>query len=425
MKSSLFNVFVPAKQGYAIYNTLNESVLFCDEELKTALEKNDVEKIGQEHISTLQRYGIVVEKEEDELKMYQYRYNTRLCSKREIQLVAVTTYTCNLACPYCYEGKGEIYSCDMDLEMADRIAKVMQSQIVQMQSSYVTLILFGGEPLLNVEVGLYMVRKMREWCALNRRLIRTFMVTNGTLLTDERVSQLKGIDGVQLTFDGSQPYHDETRIYKNGKGTYSEVYSALKRALGAGMKVSLRIQVSKENWRSLEDLFRDINPFLQTGNVRLNIAPLSRYSGMCSNFSSHFLEKEEQDTVLPAMLQYSPDMKPVPNYVPCVAYSNNLIFDGRGDVYRCITSVGEDKRVGRISDEKIVWEPELYTFLERTPLKIERCSTCQYVPLCGGGCPRTAFLAHNTYEKSVCGGSRRVYSEVINQYVKKRFPDKF
>ncbi len=425
MKSSLFNVYVPAKQGYAIYNTLNESILFCDEELKSALEKNNLEKIKQ-YISTLQSYGIVVENTEDELKMYQYRYNTRLCSTQEIQFVAVTTYTCNLACPYCYEGKGEVYSCDMTLETADRIVKVMQSQIAKIKSSYVTLILFGGEPLLNVDVGLSIAKKLREWCAGNRRLIRTFLVTNGTLLTEEKASLLKGfIDGVQLTFDGSQPYHDRTRIYKNGKGTYSEVYSAVKHSLGAGMKVSLRIQVSKENWQHLKDLFQDIDPFLQTRDVRLNIAPLSQYSGMCSNFSSHFLEKEEQETVLPAMLQYSPDVRPVPNYLPCVAYSNNFIFDGRGSVYRCITSVGEDKRVGYISGERIVWEPELYTFLGRTPLKIKGCSTCQYVPLCGGGCPRTALLTHNSYESSVCGGSRKVYSEIVSQYVRKKFPEKF
>ena len=426
MKSSIFNVFVPAKKGYALYNTLTESILFCDQELKDALTAGNLDVITPEYIPTLKTYGIITEDTADELQVYQYRYNSRLFDRREIQFVAVTTYTCNLACPYCYEGKGEVYSCTMDSGMAEKIVNAMQKQISQMKSKYCTLILFGGEPLLNLDVGLEIVKEMKEWCTSHWVALRTFMVTNGTLLTEEKASVLQGlINGVQLTFDGSEPFHNTTRIYKNGKGTYSDVVSAMKYTLDAGMNISLRVQVSKENYHSMGDLFTDIRPFLETGRVNLNIAPLSYYSGMCNNFSSHFLEKEEQETVLPAILQYTPNVKPVPNYLPCVAYSNNLIFDGAGNIYRCITTVGEENRVGHLTDEGIIWEPELYAFMERNPLKIPGCKTCSYLPLCGGACPRTAFLTHGSYDTSVCGGSKKVYSETIGLYLKRKFPDRF
>ena len=425
MKSSVFNVFVPAKKGYALYNTLHESILFCDQELKDVLEKNP-DAVDPEYIPTLVNYGILVQNTTDELLQYKYNYNCRLFDTREIQFVAVTTYACNLACPYCYEGKGEIYSERMDKETAEKIVKTMQNQVIQSRSMYLTLILFGGEPLLNLDVGLYIVKEMRTWCQTHGVAMRTFMVTNGTLLTEEKAQELKGfIDGVQLTFDGSEQHHNTTRIYKNNKGTYRDVISAMKNALNAGMKVSLRIQVTKENWRDLKTLFIDIQPFLQSGNVTFNIAPLSRYSGMCSSFSSHFLEKEEQETVLPAVLQYSANVKPSPFYLPCVAYTNNLIFDGSGNIYKCITTVGEDTRIGHITEQGIVWEPELYRFVGRDPLKISECKTCSYLPLCGGGCPRTAFLTNNTYESSVCGGSKKVYHETIALYLKRRFPDRF
>jgi uncharacterized protein len=424
MKSSIFNVFVPAKKGYALYNTLNESVLFCDEELKNALEHN-IKGIAPEYIPTLKKYGVLVEDTTDELNIYQYRYNWAMFNTKEIQFVAVTTYKCNLACPYCYEGKGEVYSQNMDAEMAERIVKAMQSQVSQMQSRYVTVILFGGEPLLNLDVGLNIVEAMKTWCSSHGRAMRTFMVTNGTLLTEEKASALKGvIDGVQLTLDGSQPFHDTTRIYKNGKGTYYDVITAMKRALDNEMGVSLRIQVSKENYNSLKDLFEDINPFFGTGRVNVNIAPLSRYSGICSNYSSHFLEKEEQETVLPAVLSYTPNIKPVPHYTPCVAYSNNFIFDGSGGIYKCITTVGEDNPVGSLQGDQIVWNPELYSFMGRNPLKIPRCTTCAYLPLCGSGCPRTAFLTHNSYQSSVCGSSRKVYYETIRFYLHQKFPER-
>lgn len=312
------------------------------------------------------------------------------------------------------------------MEMADTILHVIQNRMIQQQSQNVTLILFGGEPLLNLEVGEHIGKTLKKWCQLHNRRLRTFMVTNGTLLTEGKAEAISEyVDGVQLTFDGSQPFHDATRIHKNGEGTYAEVLSAVKSALNAGMGISLRIQVSKENCLNLKELFSDIQPLMTTGRVKVNIAPLSRYSGMCSSYSSHFLEKEGQVTVLPAILSFTPDVTPSPQYLPCVAYTNNLIFVGNGDISRCITPVGEDQRVGHLEGEDIVWEPELYTFLGRDPLALDQCKTCQYLPLCGGGCPRTAYLEHTTYQSSVCGGSRFVFNESIDLFLRRRFPDRF
>ncbi|MBU7016212.1 MAG: radical SAM protein [Theionarchaea archaeon] len=425
MKSSLFNVFMPAKNGYALYNTLNESILFCDEELKNAVENNDFDVLSPEYREALKKYGVITEESTNELLIYQYRYNCRVFDTNKIQFTVVTTYACNLACPYCYEGKGEIYSGEMDYEVAEKVLRIMQDHVTQLQSKYVTLILFGGEPLLNLEVGVTIVKKMKEWCTTHNLAMRTFMVTNSTLLTKDKILSLKNvIDGFQITFDGSQSFHDTTRIYKNGKGTYTDVLKAVGAALSEGIDVSLRIQVSKENSPFMHHLFQDLAPYLETGKISLNIAPLSRYSGMCSNFSSHFLEKEEQETVLPAILQYNPHLQPAPNYIPCVAFTNSLIFDGNGSIYKCITTVGEDKRSGYIGEKGIVWEPELYTFMTRAPERIDECRKCSYLPLCGGGCPRTAYLNHKTYEKNVCGGSKKVYFEIIRAYLKRKFPER-
>lgn len=425
MKSSMFNVFVPAKNGYCIYNTLNQSVLFCDEELKNALESNP-DVLPSEYGAALKKVGVILDDTTDELLAYKYLYDCKAFETQKIQFVVITTYKCNLACPYCYEGKGEVYSQKMDHEMAEKIMKAMKNRILHLQSKFITLILFGGEPLLNFDVGIKIVKEMGVWCKKHDRVLRTFMVTNGTLLTKEICHLLRDhIDGVQLTVDGPQVYHDTTRIYKNGKGTYTDVIRALKTALECGIDVSLRVQISKENCHSMDQLFQDLKPFLESGKVTLNIAPLSRYSGICSNFSSQFLEKEDQETVLPAVLQYNPHLQPGAQCVPCVAFSNSLIFDGNGDIYKCITTVGEDKRIGYISDKGIVFEPELYTFMGRDPLKIPECSACCYLPLCGGGCPREAFLTHGTYQSAVCGGSKKVYYEMIAAYVRRKFPERF
>jgi len=105
MKSSMFNVFVPAKNGYCIYNTLNQSVLFCDEELKNALESNP-DVLPSEYGASLKKIGVILEDTTDELLAYKYLYDCKAFETHKIQFVVVTTYKCNPGLPVLLRGKG-------------------------------------------------------------------------------------------------------------------------------------------------------------------------------------------------------------------------------------------------------------------------------------------------------------------------------
>lgn len=99
---------------------------------------------------------------------------------------------CNLACTYCNEY--DDYSKPVPTEVM--IGRV--NQLADLGTSILTL--SGGEPLLHPELDDIIV-------AMRRRGVLACMITNGYLLTPERVRRLNraGLDHMQISIDNVQP----------------------------------------------------------------------------------------------------------------------------------------------------------------------------------------------------------------------------
>lgn len=53
MKASMYNMFIPCRKGFAAFNTLNGSILFVDEEMKTVLEKGELHRLTEKNRDAL------------------------------------------------------------------------------------------------------------------------------------------------------------------------------------------------------------------------------------------------------------------------------------------------------------------------------------------------------------------------------------
>ena len=104
----------------------------------------------------------------------------------------VVTRRCNLACTYCSEFDDFSKPVPTD-EMLLRI-----DRLADLGTTVVTLT--GGEPLLHPELE-QIIRRIRQ------RGIMAILVTNGYLLTRERIAQLNraGLDRMQISVDNVQP----------------------------------------------------------------------------------------------------------------------------------------------------------------------------------------------------------------------------
>jgi sulfatase maturation enzyme AslB (radical SAM superfamily) len=142
-----------------------------------------------------------------------------MANRRRIsRLTFILTTRCNMSCSYCYQRVRE------PRRMEWPVAKAAADLVLSMGGEKVELTFYGGEPLL--EFGL--MKRIVEHVEAARepeQRVRYWVVTNGTLFTDEVTDYLaaRGIT-ILLSFDGVP---EAQRI--RGEGTFETLDAALDR----------------------------------------------------------------------------------------------------------------------------------------------------------------------------------------------------
>ncbi|MCK4548922.1 MAG: anaerobic sulfatase maturase, partial [Candidatus Krumholzibacteria bacterium] len=136
---------------------------------------------------------------------------------------------CNLDCAYCfYLSKERLLETDSKWRMSDEVLEKFIRQYIEGQNyKEVVFSWQGGEPTL---LGLDFFRKVVE---LEKKYAPSWvrcendLQTNGTLLDDEWCAFLAENNFVVgLSLDGPKELHDHYRVYKDGRGTFDDVFRA-------------------------------------------------------------------------------------------------------------------------------------------------------------------------------------------------------
>lgn len=437
MKSSAYNMFVPCMKGFAVFNALTGSILFVDEEMKETIENGNLDRLSREDVEALQKVGVVVADDVDENLVLSYRLKHVIYSSQRATFSVLPTYACNLACPYCYEGRGELHRGTMTEEMVTKVINGIKAYCTHTGVHHLGLTLYGGEPLLHKNASLQLVSSLGQWAKATKTGYMCSMITNGTLVTEEVLSEFDPfLKMIQVTLDGPEEYHDARRVRKNGEGTYHSIMGAIGAARKKGILVMIRIQVAKDNVAVLDALFEDLaeRGFAADNGIRAYAFPLMDINEVCSSYAS--LCSEEETKMLPSLWrkarEYEIDLfsKPVQVFIsPYCSFAsrNSFLVDAVGDVYKCVSVVGEKAcRVARMTETGLTdITPELYAFTVRDPLEIEKCTTCRLLPLCGGGCAYRAFQKHGSYQAGDCTLHKGLEEEKLKLYLEKTYPDRF
>jgi uncharacterized protein len=127
----------------------------------------------------------------------------------------VLTHRCNHGCQYCHSSivGMERTDTDMSIETAERSVDLA----FQTTSPGITIEFQGGEPMANWEVLQHVVEYARQKNALANKNLSFALVTNLSLMDDEKLEYLLDRK-VQIctSLDGPQDLHDKIRIYKEG-----------------------------------------------------------------------------------------------------------------------------------------------------------------------------------------------------------------
>lgn len=134
---------------------------------------------------------------------------------------------CNLRCKYCFE-LGSHCKNNMSIDVIHKALDFLFQNAIDQNVNQVSLIMFGGEPLINmdgVEETFRYATELKRKTGIN---VSASTVTNGTIM-NQRVFDVyrKYRDElnlmVQISVDGIKEAHDENRVTIDGKGSFDMI----------------------------------------------------------------------------------------------------------------------------------------------------------------------------------------------------------
>jgi uncharacterized protein len=171
------------------------------------------------------------------------------------------THDCNLRCGYCYAGKKSHRSMSwrtakaaIDFAIRETIdTPPWHSETREMQLGF-----FGGEPTIEWDL----LTKAMEYTETSTTdagiTLKKTLTTNGTLLTDKRISWLKQHNVyIGLSMDGNREMHDSFRTFRNGKSCHARCTSVMHKLFSElESNVELIVVVDPRNVQYLPDSLR-------------------------------------------------------------------------------------------------------------------------------------------------------------------------
>jgi len=174
-----------------------------------------------------------------ELPSHRLRYG-RGCGPSGPVVVYNCTWRCNLACRHCYAGAG----CGGD-ELTSEQARRLLDDLAGLGTPVV--LFSGGEPLLREDLPELAAAAVRAG-------MRAVISTNGTLITEALARRLAevGVGYVGVSIDGLRRTHDR---FRQAEGAFEAALAGLARCQAAGVKVGLRMTLTRHNIADLEGVF--------------------------------------------------------------------------------------------------------------------------------------------------------------------------
>lgn len=302
------------------------------------------------------------------------------------------TNNCNLRCPYCYVYKSPESMSEATMRLA--IKKLMVSANKHGYKE-LSIKFAGGEPLLEKELLFTAVKIANKAAAINGLKMNYAVLTNGVLLTKELCRRLrKERIAVSLSLDGLGNYHDETRFFEGGKGSFHTVERGIKNLQREGVRIGVTVTITNRNIENLPDLaeyllknkihfiynlYRE-NP-LVTQALEVSGEKLVKYL-------KKVFERIEKDLPDYSLLDNFLDRVNLgqPHLYPCAAGSTYFVVDHKGNLSLCPVIMGE--KIGSLESGDLVGLMKKRGFPGGLSVDDKKdCADCRWRYGCAGGCP--------------------------------------
>ncbi len=410
LKVSEYNFVWPIENSeYAvIYNSftgaameLNKTYLgLLEKNSKTALEPKDEQqnKITDE----LKANGFLIDEYIDERKILKYKNSKEKYSRETLSLTILPTFRCNLKCFYCFEDRTRVEN--MTPQIEEQVLQFASRSLLGVKKIHVCW--FGGEPLMAWDKICRMSKKLMKLAEENNCNYSAFMVSNGYLLDDDKIGRFKelGIGNIQITLDGTPDLHSARKGIKGDPDTnFNHILQNISKLLIAKIKVSIRINIDKDNLATMEELLELLSK-AKLKDASIYPAMIEPYTKLCSNVENTCLKRDEfKDVVIrfnkllleKGLKKDLSEALPVPKGNSCIYDQiNSFSIAPDGYVYKCWNTIGDrEATIADVLDRDLEDTEKQKQAMRRIenmtwdPFERPKCTKCRLLPVCMGGCP--------------------------------------
>lgn len=349
-----------------------------------------------------------------------------------------TTTLCNLNCSYCLiernlEKRGcpcENLSKEDAMQVLDRFGRLCRGQ----KTAKRTIMLYGGEPLMNRETVFSIIRRIREMekeDAFNGP-VEIDLECNGTLVTREDALFLKEHDVfILISIDGIREVHDSCRRTKSGEGSYTAARAGYETLIQNGCTAVISSVFTDRYAENLDACLEAATEELKPKSIGLNLLHVLEDQEIDGDRTLYLLDeyirafekaREKGLYIEHIMRRIRPLTDKKIRISDCGACGNRIVSDVHGHIGICEGLVGNpDYFLKREDYAEVKTDPEFLRWSVRTPLKMEGCVGCRAMGICGGGCVSNALQQNGELyspDRYICESSKAFTDWALEQWWK-------
>ncbi len=439
MKLSKYTLFVedyPEPGKYLVYNTRTQALLVIGRGVCSLLREMPlaITAVAQEVRPLLAKFeemGITVRDDADELDIVHDWFETIRYNSKKLEAYILTTYFCNFACPYCFEGKVKERQKYLSKSKAEEIILWLKKKAMEVNPEKIEIIFYGGEPLLNIPMVEFIAEEMHTWVSQTPWHFDFSIITNGSMVSEPLVDRLNqwGLKTLRITIDGDKEHHDQYRPFVSGKGTFDLLMRNIK-AVAHKTKVVIAGNFNVNNFQSIYNLL----DYLEAEGLKEKIAmidfkPITERREEISHDSVAAPSYQCDPAHTQKMIEVKKELirrgfkttRALDGGGICHFKSadHQVIIDTDGVIFKCPAMVGHyDKSCGNVSDLKLNDRYKEFMSFDLVEWK-GKCENCPYLPFCAGGCNYHAELQTGSYKNIFC--EKEFFDKTIHDYIKIKY----
>ena len=399
---------------HVLYSVLADHYVGIDSDVLDAVERwtrgrrpaDAAEREMQEAL--LEEVFLVRSRAEDDANLRAFLERAAEGIPDTMHVTLMPTLACNLACTYCFQKEHPAFT-KMQASIGESTLEWILRTIDQRALPVLRVHYFGGEPLTRKDFMLRTAEVLAASMEARGGQFKWSCTTNGIGLTPDFVRQMCrfGAGSFKVTLDGDRETHDQMRVYRNGRGTFDEIFENVV-ACADLVRIFVGGNFLPEQKESFERLLDRIERAGLRGKLEgVHFKPIvdtQKGKPSCTGCG----EKQESQVLVQlnkSIEKRGLGLKGMGGETletllgPCeLHWKNNYTIDPEGRVYKCPAVAGipglEVTHVAASGAERVAPLVALRPW--------HNCGDCPYLPVCVGGCLGGKYLKTGRTDEVAC-----------------------